>query len=342
MRNFLDINSTLKLLDAAGDFVPVEFDGASARVDEDRAELQATYSRGLTSNLQLQLSLAGEYSKISQSGVQGQTRTFYRPKGFVALDWKVKDGVNIAARLERLVGQLDFFDFIATVDLDQDRENVTNAGLVPQQSWRAEVEANISLGTLGTLNLRPFYEDTEDIVDQIPIPGGGQAPGNIPTATRFGAEADLTLLSEGIGWRGTRLDLTIGGNRSSVRDPLLGFTREISGFRTFNLRSEVRHDIPETSWAVGGSFFFDDNADSVRLDEIFVVNEPFPGFTSVFVENKDVGGLTLRLAVNNLTDRKNLFDRTVFVDRAAGIVDFVEDRNRNFGTIFTFEIEGSF
>ena len=342
VKNYLDIDSTLKTLEADGEFVPVEFDGATARVDEDRGELQATYSRALASNLQLQLSVAGEYSRISQSGELGQTRTFYRPKGFVALDWKAAKGVNIAARIERIVGQLNFFDFIATVDLNQDRENVTNADLVPQQSWRAEVEANISLGTIGTINIRPFYEDIVDIVDQIPIAGGGQAPGNLPSATRYGVETDLTLLSEGFGWRGTRVDVTVGGRGSSVRDPLLGLSRELSGFRTFNARTEVRHDIPDTSWALGGSFFFADDANNVRLDEIFVVNEPFPGFTGVFVENKDVSGLTLRLAVNNLTNRKNLFDRTVFADRVAGIVDFVEDRNRNFGTIFTFEIEGSF
>ncbi|MEL6485693.1 MAG: TonB-dependent receptor plug domain-containing protein [Pseudomonadota bacterium] len=342
VRNFLDINSTLKELDAGGNFVPVELEGATARVDEDRAEVQATYSRPLATNLQFQLSLAGEYSRISQSGELGQTRTFYRPKGFVALDWKVRQGVNIAARVERLVGQLNFFDFIATVDLNQDRENVTNADLVPQQSWRAEVEANISLGALGTLNLRPFYEDITDIVDQIPIEGGGQAPGNIPSATLYGIETEVTLLSEGIGWRGTRLDLSVDASGSSVRDPLLGFTREISNNQTINIRTEARHDLPDTSWAFGGSFFWDDRADNVRLDEIFVRNESFPGFTQVFVENKDVGGLTLRLAVNNLTDRTNRFDRTVFVDRAAGVVDFVEDRDREFGTIFTFEVEGSF
>ncbi|MEL6540967.1 MAG: TonB-dependent receptor plug domain-containing protein [Pseudomonadota bacterium] len=341
VRNFLDINSALDVLDA-GDFVPVDFDGATARVDEDRAELQATYSRPLASNLQFQLSVAGEYSRISQSGEFGQTRTFYRPKGFVALDWKVKEGVNIAARIERLVGQLNFFDFIATVDLNQDRENVTNADLVPQQSWRAEVEANVSLGAIGTLNLRPFYEDTVDIVDQIPIAGGGQAPGNLPSATQFGIETDLTLLSEGFGWKGTRLDVSLAGAQSSIRDPLLGFSRELSGFQTINIDTDVRHDFPGTSWAVGGSFFFNDRADNVRLDEIFVRNEPFPGFTSVFVENKDVRGVTLRLAVANPTNRQNQFDRTVFVDRAAGIVDFVEDRDREFGTIFTFEIEGSF
>ncbi|MEO0700008.1 MAG: TonB-dependent receptor, partial [Pseudomonadota bacterium] len=342
VRNFLDITSTLKELDANGDFVPVELDGATARVDEDRAEVQATYSRPLAPNLQFQLSIAGEYSRISQSGELGQTRTFYRPKGFVALDWKAAEGVNIAARLERLVGQLNFFDFIATVDLNQDRENVTNADLVPQQSWRAEVEANISLGALGTLNLRPFYEDITDIVDQIPIEGGGQAPGNIPSALLYGIESEVTLLSEGIGWRGTRLDVSVDASKSSVRDPLLGFKREISDNETINIRTEARHDIPDTSWAFGSSFFWNDNADSVRLDEIFVRNETFPGFTQVFVENKDVGGLTLRLAVNNLTNRQNRFDRTVFVDRAAGIVDFVEDRDRKFGTIFTFEVEGSF
>ncbi len=342
VRNFLDINSTLKELDAAGEFIPVELDGATARVDEDRAELQATYSRPLASNLQFQLSVAGEYSHISQSGELGQTRTFYRPKGFVALDWKAAKGVNIAARLERLVGQLNFFDFIATVDLNQDRANVTNADLVPQQSWRAEVEANISLGDLGTLNLRPFYEDIVDIVDQIPIEGGGQAPGNLPSATLYGIETELTLLSEGIGWRGTRVDFNVDASGSSVRDPLLGFSRELSGNQTININTEARHDFPDTSWAIGARHFWNDNADNVRLDEIFVRNESFPGFTTVFIENKDVRGATLRLAVANLNNRQNRFDRTVFVDRAAGIVDFVEDRDREFGTIFTFEIEGSF
>lgn len=342
VRNFLDIVSALEELDAAGDFVAATLDGASARVDEDRGEAQATYSRALASNLQFQLSLAGEYSRISQSGELGRTRTFYRPKGFVALDWKAAQGVNVAARVERLVGQLNFFDFIATVDLNQDRENVTNADLVPQQSWRAEVEANVALGALGTLNVRPFYEDIVDIVDQIPIAGGGQAPGNLPSATLYGVETDLTLLSEGIGWRGTRIDIALAARGSSVRDPLLGLDRELSGNQTIRLNSAVRHDFPATSWAVGGSFNWDDRADNVRLDEVFVTNEPFPGFTSVFLENKDVSGVTLRLAVANLTNRQNLFDRTVFIDRPSGLVDFIEDRDREFGQIFTFEIEGSF
>ena len=203
------------------------------------------------------------------------------------------------------------------------------------------MEANIALGALGTLNVRPFFEDIVDIVDQIPIEGGGQAPGNLPSAQRYGVDTDLTLLSEGLGWRGTRLDLGFGVFGSSVEDPLLGFTRELSGNRLVFFNTDFRHDLQGTSWAVGGSAFWDYNADNVRLDEIFVRNDSF-AFASAFVENKDVAGLTLRLSVSNLLDRKNRFERTVFLDRTAGLVDFVESRERRFGRIITFEVEGSF
>jgi hypothetical protein len=341
VRNFLDITSALEQRDASGDPIMVPLPGASARVDEDRAELQATYSRALAAGLQFQLSMAGEYSRLSQSGAQGLTRTFYRPKGFVALDWKAAQAINIALRAERLVGQLNFFDFIATVDLDQDREDVTNANLVPPQSWRYEIDAAIGLGALGNLNLRPFYENITDIVDQIPIAGGGQAPGNLPSAQSFGIESDLTLLSEGIGWRGTRLDVALALRASSIADPLLGFDRELSGNNIVAFNSEVRHDIPHSSWAFGGDVSWNDFAPNVRLDEIFLRTETF-GFASAFVENKDVAGLTVRARVANLLDRDNLFERTVFTDRANGVVAFREERVRQFGTIFTFEVEGSF
>ncbi len=341
VRNFLDITSTLDLTDTTGALQPAQLAGATARVDEDRAEAQGTYSRPLAPGLQFQASGGAEYSRISQSGPLGQTRTFYRPKGFVSLDWKAAETINIAARIERIVGQLNFFEFIATVDLNQDRTNVTNADLVPPQSWRYEIEANLGLGALGTLNLRPFYEDITDIVDQIPIAGGGQAPGNLPAAKLYGVASDLTLLSEVLGWRGTRMDVELSLLGSSIKDPLLGFTREISNNQIVNLRTDLRHDFSGSTWAMGGSVNWEDNAEAVRLDEISLQTQSF-GFASFFVENKDVAGLTLRANIANLLDRENRFSRTVFLDRAAGLVDFRETRARNFGTIFTFEVEGSF
>ncbi len=340
-RNILDITSMLEERDAAGILQPVELDGATARVDEDRAELSVTYSRPIASNLQFQSTLGGEYSRISQSGALGQTRTFYRPKGSISLDWKASDDLNISGRVERVVGQLNFFDFLSTVDLDQDRENVTNAELVPQQSWVYEIEATVGLGALGSLNARAFYEDITDIVDQIPIADGGQAPGNIPSAEFYGVSSNLTLLSEGIGWRGTRIDVELDLADSSVLDPLLGTPRRLSRNTLTDFEFDIRHDFSGSVWAVGGAARWNEQAPQVRLDEISLRSEEF-GFFSAFVENKDVGGMTMRASVANFNNRRDRFDRTVFIDRSAGIVDFVEDRNRTFGTVYTLTIEGSF
>lgn len=341
VKNYLDITSALEVRDANGVLQPTPIAGASARVDEDRAEASVTYSRALANRLQFQSSLGGEFSRISQSGPLGLTRTFYRPKGFVSLDWKASDAVSLSGRVERAVGQLSFFDFISTVDLNQDREDVTNANLVPQQSWVFEVEANLAMGALGSLSLRPYYESISDIVDQIPIAGGGQAPGNLPSAERYGLDGDLTLLSEGLGWKGTRFDAGFALGASSLRDPLTGEPREISDNQQANLDFDLRHDFTGSNWALGSGLVWERNAPSVRLDEISQRHDSF-AYVSAFVENKDIAGMTVRAEVANLADRKNRFDRTVFVDRAAGVVAFTEDRDRTFGTIFTLAVEGSF
>lgn len=341
VKNFLEINAALEERDAQGVLQPVVLTGASDRVEEDRAEASVTYSRPLAANLSLQTSLGAEYSRISQAGPLGLTRTFYRPKGFVALDWKASETLNISGRVERQVGQLNFFDFIASVDLDVDNANVSNVELVPPQFWSLELEANIGLGALGTLALRPFYEDASDIVDLIPIDGGGQAPGNIPSARTYGVEGDVTLLSDGLGWKGTRFDAGFRLAGSSVRDPLLGFARDLSGFQTKQLDFELRHDFAGSDWASGVTAFWNDRAQGVRLDQISLNRESF-AFATYYIENKDVEGLVIRLAINNILDRTNKVDRTVFLDRAAGVVDFTEDRDRKFGQIFTLEIEGTF
>ena len=227
-KNTLDIEAQLSRLDAAGQLIPVDLPGASSRVEEDRAELTLSYGLALSNRLQLQTSIGAEYSEISQSGELGQTRDFVRPKGFASLNWRANDDLNLSLRLERRVGQLDFFDFISSVNVNQDRTNVTNSNLVPPQSWLLDLQLQMTLGQLGSVTLSGFYEDLTDIVDLIPIEGGGQAPGNIDAADRYGASTNLTLLFDAFGWRGARLDVEASYTDSSVADPLLGTQRRIS------------------------------------------------------------------------------------------------------------------
>ncbi|BDI60726.1 TonB-dependent receptor plug domain-containing protein [Qipengyuania nanhaisediminis] len=341
VKNYLEIDSALFATNAGGILVPVAFEGASARVDEDRAEATVTYSRALTDSLQMQVSAGGEYSKISQTGDQGQTRSFVRPQGFVALDWRASDATSISGRIERVVGQLNFFDFIASRNLDQDRVNVTNADLVPPQSWRFELEASQSLGALGSANLRGFYEDISDIVDQIPIEGGGEAPGNAGSAQVQGIEGEITLLLDPVGLKGLRIDAAIEYAQSEVVDPLLGTPREISDFDYLEFDFDIRQDFLGTPWAIGAVYRNNQRRPNVRLDEIANRTET-RGFARVFVEHKDVFGMTARLRVGNLFSQRDKFVRTIFADRAAGLVEQVERRDRRFGTVYSFDLEGSF
>lgn len=339
--NTLDIVSRLDAFDAQGVLQPVALPGATAGVNEDRAEAALSYGRTLTPALQFQGSLGVEYSQISQTGAATVTRDFIRPKGYATFDWRPNDELDVSLRLERVVGQLNFFDFISSVNVNQGQVDVTNADLVPPQSWLLELEANRSFGALGSITVRGFYEDVTDIVDQIPITGGGQAPGNIDTALRYGGSLDATLLSEPLGWRGGRLDIEIDVRESEVADPLTGEIRRISGSEYLETAGAFRQDFQGTDLAAGLEYEWEREALEVRLDEISKFEESF-AFASIFIEHKDVAGLTLRATVANVLDRDNDFSRTVFSDRSAGDVDFREERFRNFGTIYTLTVEGSF
>ncbi|MEO1574879.1 MAG: outer membrane beta-barrel protein, partial [Pseudomonadota bacterium] len=339
--NYLDIEAMLSVLDDAGALVPQDLPGASSRVEEDRGEMTLSYSRALTPSLQLQVSLGAEYSEIRQIGTLGQTRDFVRPNGFVSLNWRASDTTNLSVQLERRVGQLNFFDFVASVNVNDDLVNVSNADLVPPQSYLLEVELQQSFGGFGSMTLGGFFEDITDIVDQIPIEGGGQAPGNIDSAERYGASLNLTLLSDPLGWVGARADIEASYTDSEVADPLLGNLRQISGDDYFEYEATLRQDFSGTDWAVGLEAFYYEGTPQVRLDQesLFLQST---AFGRLFVEKKDVFGMTVRGSVGNVFDRSNDFFRTIYNDRVANDIAFREDRFREFGKLIRIDVEGNF
>ncbi|MEM9209421.1 MAG: hypothetical protein AAGA61_09235, partial [Pseudomonadota bacterium] len=256
-------------------------------------------------------------------------------------NWAATDKLDLSVQLERRVGQLRFFDFIASVDVNDDQTNVTNANLVPPQSWILDVQAQQSLGDFGSITIGAFYEDITDIVDQIPIEGGGEAPGNIDAAERYGISTNLTFLFDPLGWKGARLDFEGSITESSVADPLLGNSRPISDDDYIDFEGTLRQDFTGTQWAVGVFSRFDESRPTVRLDQRFVFRPSKP-FTRFFIEHKDVYGMTLRGSLANLDNRSNDFFRTIYNDRLTDDVASREERFREFGLVMRLDIEGSF
>ncbi len=339
--NGLDTDTTLAILQPDGSYSPFDLPGAAATVTEQRAETNLSWGRPLAANLTAQASLGGEYSRISQSGPRGLTRSFLRPKGFLSLAWKTSPTLDVRLRIEREVGQLNFFDFVAQTDIGSGNDNAGNPDLVPQQSWNFELEATKTLGLWGSVTLMGDYRRISDIVGQVPVGEFGEAPGNIDLAIAYGLRATGTVKFDPLGWRGAQLEFEGRVRHARLDDPLTGEPIPVSGNLKYLLDLGLRQDIPASNWAYGGGYNAYEEEPGFRLDQISQ-NTTARGEAYLFVENKDIFGLKIRATASNLLNTGDDYRRTVFARRRGGPIAFTEARERTFGRIFSLDISGTF
>ncbi len=325
-----------------GEYAELDFPQGVGGVREDRYEGLLSVGFPITENLSVQMVGGGEYSQISQTGSNALSRTFQRPKGSLALAWAPAQGLDINLEIARRVGQLDFGDFLASVNLTEDQQNAGNNSLRPQQNWDVTLEVAKNFGIWGSATLTLFDERIEDLVLIVPVAGGGEARGNIADARRTGASLTGRLELEPLGWRGAQLDIQMDIEGSWLDDPVEGFSRRFDGNNPFELRLDFRHDIPETDYAWGFDFRDTERALFYRVEEVFFDHAPST-FGSVFVEHKDVLGATVRFRVGNVFDANTTLIRTVYAGpRGDAPVLFTEDRRRDIGQTFRLSIAGNF
>lgn len=340
--NRLDNAADLFFLDGAGDYVAIPFPAGTGGVRETRYETILSYGRPLTGNLSLQLTGGGEYSKIAQTGSNALARTFLRPKGSLNLSWAPRQGFDISLEIARRVGQLNFGDFLAAVNLSDDNTNAGNNQLRPQQSWEAKLQATRNFGAWGTATLALFDNRIEDYVTVIPVTGGFESRGNVPSARNSGVELKGTLRLDPVGFSGAKLDFTAQVEKSRLDDPVTGIARSFDRSRTSNIELNFRQDVPHSDWAWGTEFRHSEFAPYYRVVE-YGEDYNNPTFGAVFAEHKDVFGMTVRLRVANLFNGGAILDRYVYAGRRdSAPFLFRETRRRNFGYIFNLTVSGSF
>jgi hypothetical protein len=340
--NLLDQKGGLFELDPSGVFNEVDFPEGTGRVTEVRYEGIATLSRPLTANLDLQIAGGAELSWLDRVDDENPARKFFRPKGSVNLGWRPAPTWDASLKLRRKVGQISFYDFLAQPKLSQDRENAGNPDLVPPQSWEIEGEIGHELGPWGKTRVRVWEYLVDDIVDVIPLKDHSEGIGNLPHATRFGVESTSTFNFDPIGWTGAKLDAQLGFEKTSVKDPLTGKKRPISGVQDRWVSLSLRHDIPHTklAWGIDGSYGH--MTKNYFLTEVFRSWEG-PNFVSVYVEDKDVFGLTVRAQVGNVLNARHRWTRYVYEDwRDSSPVAFIQRNNQLIGPIFSLSVKGTF
>jgi hypothetical protein len=341
--NRLDRISGLFELDDAGNFIEQDFPEGTGGVTEDRYDFSLSYSTAITPRLSFQANAAFEFSTLKQTGSAANDRSFRRPKGSASLTWNNGKGFDITLSGERRVGQLSFGDFLARVNVDDNNGNAGNNELVPSQAWEAQVEINKTLGPWGSTSLMLEQRWIEDFLTLVPLDDlSGEARGNISSARRTEIEWTTTLNLDPLGWKGAQLDLRLEYEEGEVRDPLTGELRDFSRGRDREADIELRHDIPGTQLAYGAAANYGRDRRFFRLEE-FNRGVTGPTFARIYIEHKDILGLTARATLGNLVNGRDRDNRTVFSGpRNTSPVLFTEARARRIGPIIRLDISGNF
>jgi len=99
---------------------------------------------------------------------------------------------------------------------------------------------------------------------------------------------------------------------SSLEDPLLGNNRRINRDLVSSVFTELRYDVPSPPYALGINYNQEREARDFRLDQSVIrFNER--GNLGIFLEHKDIFGLTGTIVVRNLLNQLDAEERAVFV-----------------------------
>lgn len=230
---------------------------AKAHVDEKRGELFAEATWKISPEWMFQAGSRFEYSIISEQSDTDQRRSFFYPKPRAVLTWSPTKDDQVRVRYERIVGQLDFGNFIATSNLGGNGVTSGNPDLRPDQRSQYEVSYEHHFWDKGAITLQLIHEDITDVVDLVPVqgPNGAKfdAPGNIGNGQNNQFNLDFVLPLDKLGLPNGRLHTITNFQLSSVPDPVTGANRVISGERPQDLEAALSQDIEslKSTWKIG-------------------------------------------------------------------------------------------
>jgi outer membrane receptor for ferrienterochelin and colicins len=228
-----------------GTLTPVDLFNADSDVNEDRFEFFSTHFWQLRDDVALESAVNVEYSKIAQEGLDvDNSRSFTYVKPRFDLRWDLDDANQFRSSLERTVSQLDFGDFVAGFDGDNDQVDAGNPDLEPEKAWEFKLSYEHRMANdKGVVEAQVFFNDIEDHIDNIRVTDTSSAAGNIGDAENYGLTLRGSVRLANIGLEGAVLDASYTVQDSETTDPFTGRSREMSDKQRQEYKINFRHDI---------------------------------------------------------------------------------------------------
>ncbi|MES2861141.1 MAG: TonB-dependent receptor [Pseudomonadota bacterium] len=319
--------------------VPVPLPSDQITVEETRGEAFGKATWRVRPNLTVEGGLRLEASTITQSGDADQEKSFFFAKPRVQITWTPMPQNQLRFRFERELGQLDFGDFAASSELEDDTVFGGNVDLEPEQRWISEVTYERRFLGDGIVSVGYRHDEIIDVIDRLPLPGGLSATGNIGDGTLDQLAVNVILPLDWTGFSGGQFAFRNTWNKTNVIDPTTGEERPISGVRPSQPGFTLSQDI--TSWKINWSATY-----LASLRQFSYDPDQTSGFTGSdyfegFVEYKPTPTLSIMAKVNIWDDFQ--VERTVYADRSPSRpIAFTELRPTDPRTFWQIRVKKTF
>lgn len=312
----------------------------TVRVEEDRLQTNLARSWALNPRLNAQASIGAEYSIIDVTTNDADAQSFFRPKGFANLSYKLDDEWTLRGQVERSVDQLNFGTFVSTVNLTEGTAN-SGGNIVPQQKWQAEIEIERQNATGLSGRAKVFYDIIEDPIEQILFDDGTQGPGNLENnAQAYGIEGNVTWVLDDV-LKGLRFSADGLIADSSIEDVITGDQRSTNNQTLWNYDIEARWDIDGTPFAIETELEQGRRARRFRIEEIVENRFDVPEFEISFI-HKDLFGMQWTAKFQNILDFELRRERQIFNETRNGDLLQRELARRTRGQRFSIEVTDTF
>jgi hypothetical protein len=308
-------------------------------VEENRAEIFFGRTWDL-SPWSIEAMLAAEASELRFTGDtrQSVSLAYLKPRLQFTRAWNTH---QLQLRLFRDVGQLDFTDFVSSVELSDDIIDGGNPDLRPQTAWAAELIGDFRVSDFA-LRARVFRHWLDAVNDFVPVMASEpriDAPGNIGRGTLLGLELTVRV-PLGRVWKGASFNASATLQDSEVVDPLTNTRRDISEVVERQVKAELRQDLNDANFAWGIGFTGESSKPLFRSRE---VDRTTPSSSlDLFLETGALHPVKIRLAMVSALNDAETRVRKYYVEDRSGTFDGQEVSARTPGHWWQLSVSGAF
>jgi hypothetical protein len=301
--------------EAGGVVVPIPLPASDVVVAEWRGEAFANMVWQFAPRWTLESGLAPEQSRITVTGdVSGQNSFFFWKPSFAAT-FQPSATLQLRAGLRRTVGQLNFNDFAASANVEDDRLLAGNPDLGPDSVWRGSLTADYRLPSGFALNLEAFHEWRSDVLEQIVLPSGVAGLASAGSARVWGAQINGALPLKAV-LPGGLIEVASLFREASFDDPVTVENRRVTGLTNPIITFNFRQDLTAQRFAWGVRY------EPPREVFIFFANEAIveerSGQLTAFAETTRFFGVRMQLEVRNIAGQEFPRDRLLFAPDRSG------------------------